>query len=150
MPVKSLEVIAKKSGLSIDKVEKYWDKAKKIAKEKFKETDDAFWPYVMGILKRMAGVSEMKAAERLLEKYKVNEEVTVSSLDAEMSKLESAIEKELKDIKKYRNSAKYEKDLKNLANSNKSAAMDLKQSIKGAVINRKDALYDIFKTIKGN
>ena len=81
MPVKSLEVIAKKSGLSIDKVEKYWDKAKKIAKEKFKETDDAFWPYVMGILKRMAGVSEMKAAERLLEKFKVNEEVTVSSKD---------------------------------------------------------------------
>ena len=66
MPAPSIKAIAKQAGLSVDKIEKYWEKAKEIALKKFAETDTAYWPYVMGIVKNMAGIGEeMKIADKL-------------------------------------------------------------------------------------
>ena len=50
MPIPALASMAKKAGISIDKAEKYWDKAKEIAKKADHEKD---YDYIMGIVKKM-------------------------------------------------------------------------------------------------
>ena len=66
MPKNNIEALAARSGKSKSDIEKFWDKAKELAKKKFKEADKQFYPYVMGIVKNMAGIKEMKLAERIL------------------------------------------------------------------------------------
>jgi hypothetical protein len=55
MPTSTIKKFAKKKGISIKKSEKRWKKAKELAKEKGKKEN---WSYIMGIYKRMMGVSE--------------------------------------------------------------------------------------------
>jgi hypothetical protein len=67
MPASNIKAIAKQSGHPISKIEKYWEKAKDLALEAgFERDSDGYWPYVMGITKKMAGIREMKLAERIL------------------------------------------------------------------------------------
>ena len=58
MPTPQLKSFAEKSGKSIGKLERYWDEAKVSAKEKFgsKKKKDGYWPYVVGIVQRRAGL----------------------------------------------------------------------------------------------
>jgi len=59
MPASIVKSIADKSGKSVDEVERLWGEAKAKAKEEGKSEDgDDFYPYVVGILKRMAGIKE--------------------------------------------------------------------------------------------
>jgi len=48
MPVPMLKSFSKKTGLSLDQLEKYWDEAKDIAKEKGQADD---WPLIVSIVK---------------------------------------------------------------------------------------------------
>lgn len=57
MPNAFIEKIAKQKKVSKEKVEKYWKRAKKIAKDKFKKEDDAYYAYTTGIFKRMMQLS---------------------------------------------------------------------------------------------
>ena len=78
MPTPVLKDLAKKWGVKLDKLEKYWDEAKKITQDEFnkKEKDftDKDWAYTMGIVKNMAGVKE-----------KVIESTTLSFLESDKS-----------------------------------------------------------------
>jgi len=62
MPIPNIKSFAKEVGVSEDKIEKYWNKAKGIAEEelgkKEKDFGDKEWSYVMGIVKNMAGIKE--------------------------------------------------------------------------------------------
>jgi len=55
MPVPMLKSFSKKTGLSLDQLEKYWDEAKDIAKEKGQADD---WPLIVSIVKNKAGIKE--------------------------------------------------------------------------------------------
>jgi hypothetical protein len=58
MPAPMIAKIAKETGKSIEKIEKFWEKAKTIASDKWKESDKAFWPMTTYLTKRMAGMKE--------------------------------------------------------------------------------------------
>lgn len=83
-PPAALAALADKAGKSQDTAEKYWDMAKKSAKEKFGNKKDAdYWAYVMGITKRRLGISGTKesteasescaSATSLLEQFQIGE-----------------------------------------------------------------------------
>jgi hypothetical protein len=71
MPTPYIQNMSEKTGMSIDKLEGYWDRAKEIALKDRKESDENFWGYVTGIFKNMIGESES-----------VNESVLVELVDA--------------------------------------------------------------------
>jgi hypothetical protein len=56
MPAPGIEKIAKECNKTKGEVEKYWEKAKEIAKKQYKksEKDDDYWKIVYGITKKMA------------------------------------------------------------------------------------------------
>lgn len=56
MPIPMLQSMAAKTGKSLKEVEKLWDKAQSIAKDKV-DTED-FYAYATGVLKRSLGVVE--------------------------------------------------------------------------------------------
>jgi len=58
MPNTIIKSFSKKSGKSIQEVEKLWDKAKALAKEKMPEDDEKFYAYVTSILKNMLSINE--------------------------------------------------------------------------------------------
>jgi hypothetical protein len=59
MPVNMVQKYADETGKSVSEVEKLWTKAKEVAKEAGrKEDDENFYPYVVGILKKMLGLKE--------------------------------------------------------------------------------------------
>ena len=58
MPTPLLINLAERRNINLKKVEDYWEKAKKIALKTFQKKDPAYWPYVVGITKKMCGVSE--------------------------------------------------------------------------------------------
>lgn len=59
MPAALVKSIAKESGKSVAEVEKLWDKAKELAKEQGRSEDsEDFYPYVVGILKKMTGMGQ--------------------------------------------------------------------------------------------
>jgi len=60
MPSSVVKVIASSSGLSIDDVEKNWDKAQKIVSSQYELTkeDDGFWKLVTSITKKMSGMEK--------------------------------------------------------------------------------------------
>jgi hypothetical protein len=55
MPAALVQKYAKKHKISVDRAEHLWHKAKDLAHKEFKTKDGAFWPYVVGIFKRMLG-----------------------------------------------------------------------------------------------
>lgn len=60
MPSAQLKSFAKKSGKSMADLERYWDEAKKESKEKFgSKKAKGFWPYVVGIVERRAGLRKV-------------------------------------------------------------------------------------------
>lgn len=65
MPSNTVKSLADKAGISYQKAEEYWDKAKGIAKERMPdepseedERSDDYWAYVMGVFKNMLGLNE--------------------------------------------------------------------------------------------
>jgi len=58
MPVPMIKTIADETHKSVEKIEKFWNKAKSIAAEKWKESEKPFWPMVTFLTKRMAGMKE--------------------------------------------------------------------------------------------
>lgn len=64
MPAAVLKKIADESGKSEKELEKFWNEAKKAAKEKgFDEDQDRFWAYVVGIVKKRAGIGDKDLSE---------------------------------------------------------------------------------------
>lgn len=63
------EAKSKGNHVSLQDAERYWDKAKDIAKKKFPKKTKNFWVYVTGIVKHMLGIStkgrEVTAAQRV-------------------------------------------------------------------------------------
>lgn len=57
MPNVYLKKISKEHGIPIKKLEEYWERAKEIAKSRFKAKDNRFYAYVNGIFKNMASLS---------------------------------------------------------------------------------------------
>ena len=55
MPTAYVKKMADKHGISVGAAEEKWERAKKAAEEKFKHGSKRYWPYVMGIFKRMFG-----------------------------------------------------------------------------------------------
>ena len=60
MPNPTLSAMAKEAGISMDRAEHLWSKAKKAAADEGKKED---WAYVMGIFKKMAKVGEESTTE---------------------------------------------------------------------------------------
>lgn len=59
MPNALVKKYADLTGKDVEVVEDLWDKAKSIAKAEGRHPkDDAFYPYVVGILKRMLSINE--------------------------------------------------------------------------------------------
>ncbi len=60
MPSAQLKSFAEKSGKSMADLERYWDEAKKESKKKFgSKKKKGFWPYVVGIVERRAGLRKV-------------------------------------------------------------------------------------------
>ena len=59
MPTPMVIKFAKQTGKPVAEVEKLWDKAKESAKDNgWEESEDGFYPYVVGILKSMLGIKD--------------------------------------------------------------------------------------------
>ena len=60
MPSAQLKSFAEKSGKSMKDLERYWDEAKVEAKKKYgSKKNKSFWPYVVGIVERRAGLRKV-------------------------------------------------------------------------------------------
>ncbi|QJT71283.1 hypothetical protein GR11A_00246 [Vibrio phage vB_VcorM_GR11A] len=59
MPSSLVKKVAEERNMSVDKVEEYWDKAKKVADKKFKESDDSYYPYTTRVFKNMVGMAAL-------------------------------------------------------------------------------------------
>ena len=73
MPNNIIKRFAKKQDISISQMEKYWEKAKKIAKKKLNltENDKNFYAVVIGILKNMIGLKE-KQEDNFIDSWMIN------------------------------------------------------------------------------
>lgn len=69
MPTPNLRSLAKQSGKSIETLEKYWDKAKKLAAEAGHKDN---YDYITGITKRMAGISSKESYSKKSSKREKN------------------------------------------------------------------------------
>ena len=58
MPTAYVKKMADKHGISVGAAEEKWERAKEAAEKKFKHGSKRFWPYVVGIFKRMFGEAE--------------------------------------------------------------------------------------------
>lgn len=58
MPTAYVKKMADKHGISVGATEEKWERAKEAAGKKFKHGSRRYWPYVMGIFKRMFGEAE--------------------------------------------------------------------------------------------
>jgi hypothetical protein len=59
VPTAYVKKMADKHGISVGAAEEKWERAKKAAGEKLEPGSKRFWPYVMGIFKRMFGEAEV-------------------------------------------------------------------------------------------
>lgn len=93
MPPAAIKSFAEKLGISVGKVEKYWDEAKQIvAKEYSKEKEsEKFYGTAMKIfknkLKKHEGLTESRFEAFLTKRYNVNEEKFNGYLDVDKKKL---------------------------------------------------------------
>lgn len=63
MPSPQMKSFAEKSGHSMADIERYWGEAKKESKKKFgSKKNKSFWPYVVGIVERRAGLRKVHEA----------------------------------------------------------------------------------------
>ena len=61
MPSPQLKSFADKSGKSMKDLERYWDEAKIESKKKWgSKKHKSFWPYVVGIVERRAGLRKIR------------------------------------------------------------------------------------------
>ena len=83
MPSNVVKSFADKTGKTVKEVEKYWDKAEEIAKEKFSPDSKQFYAYLVGTLKKMLGIKTTQSEELLeklnsvLENYGYSSEIEV-------------------------------------------------------------------------
>lgn len=61
MPIPLIQSFAKKTGKSIKFIENIWDETKKemLASNKYKESDDSFYPILVSIIKKKLHLSEL-------------------------------------------------------------------------------------------
>lgn len=80
MPTPVIAATAKKSHKSKDKIEGYWDDAKKQAAKKFKKKDSHYWSYVNAIVQRRAGLREELSSKMSFKTYlKLDKEQNLDS-----------------------------------------------------------------------
>ena len=70
MPTAYIQSLHETTGLALDTLEKYWAKAKAIAKKNGDAVGDRYWAYVTGIFKNMVGVSESATHENFPDWWK--------------------------------------------------------------------------------
>lgn len=58
MPSAQVRSYAKRSGKSVDEVEKIWNESKEQADQKFDTKDSAYWQYVSGVTKKRLGLKD--------------------------------------------------------------------------------------------
>lgn len=68
MPNALIRSYAKKSGKSVDEVEKMWEQAKAEAHSKFAAEDGHFWAYVNTTVRKMLGLKESHTFKKHLMK----------------------------------------------------------------------------------
>ena len=80
MPSALVKKYADKADISVGQAEHRWEKAKKLADEKFSKKSKSYWAYVVGIFKRMMGedTSMMLSDYLLLEAEQLDEKVKPS------------------------------------------------------------------------
>lgn len=68
MPAPMLKKLAKQANIPIKKAEEYWDKAKELAAKEGRDPDkdSKNWAYVVGIVKRMMGLTEEMKNKKLI------------------------------------------------------------------------------------
>ena len=89
MPSKTLQAMSKKYNIPIETLEKYWEVGKEEARKKgYRETDEDFYPYTMGVVKQMIN-SKPKEDEEV-----VDSETKEESIGLNIRKL---IQKKLKE-----------------------------------------------------
>lgn len=76
MPTPLLKSFAKKAGVSLKKVEIYWDKAKDEAENMGKKDD---YGYIVGILKNMLNLDESTESKRRYSPLFTKEETMISA-----------------------------------------------------------------------
>lgn len=60
MPISYIIKTAKEKGISVEKAEEYWKKAKEIAKVESPDTEsDNYWAYVIGVYKRIMNIKRV-------------------------------------------------------------------------------------------
>ena len=63
MPSNTVKSFAKRSGKSIETIERYWDEAQIVVKKQYSDApvdSDRYYALVVGIVKRMLGIEDMK------------------------------------------------------------------------------------------
>jgi hypothetical protein len=88
MPTPALKSLADKAGISMDKAEKYWEKAKQLASEEGHEEE---YDYITGIVKKMMGISESKLADSII--FSVSETLSEKASSDKIKKLEAEVKK---------------------------------------------------------
>lgn len=89
MPQTALKHFAKKTDISLEKAEHYWNKAKKIVKAEYGvgEEDSKFWALTTGIAKKMMGIKESIGFKQFLEAAVGNEPKFEAKSTAEALKI---------------------------------------------------------------
>ena len=75
MPASLLKSLAKKSGKAIKDVERLWKKAKELTvKAGFDVAASNYYPYVVGIMNKMLGLTEQKLVHQINDIFKEGKE----------------------------------------------------------------------------
>lgn len=67
MPTAMIKSTAKRAHRSVDRVEGYWEQAKKDARKKFKKKDEHYWAYVNAIVQKRSGLRESLSFKEFLD-----------------------------------------------------------------------------------
>jgi hypothetical protein len=78
MPLPMLKILADKAGVSVDKAEEYWNRAKEQA-AKNNHKDD--YPYIVGIIKKMLGISKESRVVEILDSLASIQKIDITYKD---------------------------------------------------------------------
>ena len=66
VPTAYLKKVSDKKNMRMSAVEKIWEKAKNIAKDRFEEEDEKYYAYTTGVFKRMMSLSKNRYSKMVL------------------------------------------------------------------------------------
>ena len=93
MPADNLKSLANKAGVSVDKAEKMWDEAKKLAEDKgLKQDSENYWAYVVGIVKNMLGIESISSLHDVLSEAVISKS-SASFMKSRMRKVTDELSK---------------------------------------------------------